>query len=139
MSHRPRNNRSGSSGTDARTPATAYPKHKTASAIVNHPNARGITCVLLKYRVPDSGRITTRNAGATEPGAPLALQNAQCANRVRSHDAGLLNRDYRGHEDGAAAALHLRPQQAEPTVRRRDDTIVIAIRRKPSLGAPVVG
>lgn len=50
--------------------------------------SRGITCVLVKYRVPFSGPYWDEQSGRTYPKAPTALQDAQRALRlVRFHAA----------------------------------------------------
>ncbi len=50
--------------------------------------SKGITCVLLKYRVPDVGQCMARRCSATYPKSPMALEDAQrTVGLVRFHAA----------------------------------------------------
>ena len=51
-------------------------------------SSKGITCVLLKYRVPNAGPMMHRNAGPIGPESPMALEDAQrTVGLVRFHAA----------------------------------------------------
>jgi acetyl esterase/lipase len=92
-------------------------------------NSKGITCVLLKYRVPDSGPHWVASCKCqVYPKAPLALQDAQRAlSLVRSHAAewhidphkiGVLGFSAGGHLSAATSTRF--KQRAYPAVDAAD-------------------